>query len=111
MGFEAGKSQTTGVKNVAIGANALQTNVDGDQMAIGFEALKVFEPSDGLRYTIGIGYQAGVSCTAGGDNVLIGGNAGDAITDGNNNVAIGSDALGANVQGDRNVAIGEISSI
>ena len=107
MGFEAGKSQTTGVKNVAIGANALQTNVDGDGLvAIGFEALKVFEPSDGLHYTIGIGYQAGVSCTAGGDNVLIGGNAGDAITDGNNNVAIGSDALGANVQGDRNVAIG-----
>ena len=107
MGFEAGKSQTTGVKNVAIGANALQTNVDGDGLvAIGFEALKVFEPSDGLHYTIGIGYQAGVSCTTGGDNVLIGGNAGDAITDGNNNVAIGSDALGANVQGDRNVAIG-----
>lgn len=41
MGFAAGDATTTGQFNVAIGYDALTTNIDGDgAVAIGYEALK-----------------------------------------------------------------------
>ena len=86
----------TGVANIAIGYNALKSNMTGsDNVAIGFTALTVNTATG----NVGIGYNALASNTTGANNVAIGLSAGNTGTagayaniTGNNNTWIGYQA-------------------
>ena len=126
VGFRAGLSVTTGIRNtligglagdslqdadfnVAIGSHSLTTDTLGSKsIAIGHSALEAQNFTSATdTYNIAIGDNTGFAITTGVRNVLIGALAGDAITDADKNIAIGTDALGGNKLGSRSVAIGE----
>ncbi|OQP63185.1 hypothetical protein A3860_25175 [Niastella vici] len=87
IGYNAGKSNTSGYGNTAVGHGALQNNTTGySNTAVGYH---------GLQQTIN-----GVS------NVSIGANSLQANTSGYSNIAIGESALAANTTSGDNVAIG-----
>ena len=92
IGGLAGDALTTGSDNVAIGYLALSNETeDGKNVAIGKGALQSQRvAADG--FNVGIGYNAGINVSTGANQVLIGGNAGVTLTDGANNVAIGRSA-------------------
>ena len=130
IGYQALASETDGARNIAIGLSAL-TSADAsedDNIAIGYEAMKVFNHDDAHR-NIGIGSFAGTAMGAFAniDNIFIGSSSGGgtwataassynigigsytldgALNEALNNTAIGHQALTALNTGDDNVAIG-----
>ena len=113
-------SNTTGLKNTAVGTNALQSNQTGNyNTAIGTAALhnntgssntaigrSALQTNTSGTRNIAIGYQAYDGADTEVDNLAIGYDAlGGAIAGGEYNVAIGNYSLDANTTGDYNVAI------
>jgi len=125
VGFQSGKSITTGIQNTLIGGLAGDALTDADlnvalgyfalssdtlgglSTAIGYQALKTQNfTSATSTYNVAVGYNAGVLVTTGVSNTLIGARAGDALTDADYNVALGDGALSSDTKGSRSVAIG-----
>ena len=72
MDLNAGKFNTTGNYNTALGLGALQTNVDGDyNTAIGYNSLYNYEPGDGEGYNVAIGAESMLSGTTGEKTYLL----------------------------------------
>ena len=106
IGASAGDALTSGAGNVAVGYNALTTeDANGTATAIGYRALAT-QNAGAESYNVAVGYDAGLNVTTGVQNTIIGGLAGDAITEGGFNVAIGYGALSSEDTTGRNVAIG-----
>jgi hypothetical protein len=120
FGFKAGLNSTTGGNNVAIGGDALSSNVAGSYLiAIGDSAL--FANNGGYNNTA-VGSRALSQNTGGTDNTAIGrfalnynktGNANTALgsyalqrNTGSNNTAAGTAALAINTTGSNNNAFG-----
>jgi len=108
IGYNAGTSVTTGVKNVlvgglagdaitdadgnvAMGHSAMSSNTVGSySVALGFRALNNQNPSSATdMYNTAVGTDAGLAITTGVQNTLIGNLAGDTLTTGSGNVALG----------------------
>ena len=63
------ESSTTGIRNIAIGINAL-SNVSGTQnIAIGYQTL-IAQTS--ATNNVAVGHQSGIQITTGSDNVILG---------------------------------------
>ncbi len=112
VGFEALKSNTTGLYNTAVGWSALKLGTTGSHnTALGYEALGAAGNS---KYNVGIGfealrltYSAPNGINAGGEwNTAVGTQAMVLNTIGYENVAVGGVALHVNSTGHRNVAVG-----
>jgi hypothetical protein len=106
VGDRAGRVCSSGDNNVAIGFEALDSEIGGGaSVAVGYQGL-LDQNTSSTNYNTAVGYQAGKSITSGIQNTLIGGLAGDALTDADYNVAIGKGALTACTQGSKTTAIG-----
>jgi hypothetical protein len=125
VGYESGKSITTGLGNTIVGALAGDALTDADSnVALGYLALSA--DTQGSKSTaIGrsaltnqnftsatdshntaVGHKAGQNVTTGTNNTLIGSLAGDAITTATGSTAVGLNALTTLVTGNSNTAIG-----
>ncbi len=104
VGYQSGKSNTTGYDNVFIGKRAGYTNTTGAaNLFLGIDA--GYSTTSGLE-NVFIGYAAGRLNSSGGANVYIGYRAGDS-GNGNYNTFIGPEFAGANFgTGSRNIMIG-----
>jgi hypothetical protein len=109
IGSRAGDALTEGPRNVAIGFSAL-TNEDTGRKntAVGHEALKNLN-YDGDGNNVAVGNIAGTAVTTGIQNTIIGALAGDALTEGSNNIIIGYDAAASAVDVSNEVTIGNSS--
>ncbi|OQP63186.1 hypothetical protein A3860_25180 [Niastella vici] len=104
VGFNAGKLNTSEIRNTVIGYEALQKNVSGSSnTAIGYHALQV----DSGYYNIAVGYNA-LNTSKGSTNVGIGEGAMTENTTGGNNIGIGRRA-GGTATGSYNVAVGRFA--
>ena len=94
VGGRALTTATTNSSNVAVGYDALASTTVAryPSVAVGFQALKLFENTTGGGNTA-IGAETLDSLTTGNYNTALGGNALTAATTGSNNVAIGYEAL------------------
>lgn len=120
MGFRALKSIVTGIRNVAVGSQALLNNTASDNTAIGFDALKTNTSGNNnvaiglssLRLNSGGSFNVGVAAgtlennTSGSNNVGLGYAAGYSNTTGSNNIALGAYALYSGTAISGNLAIG-----
>ncbi len=112
-----------GVRNTAIGFQALQANVGGlDNTAVGSQALRSLNPAATTGYNTAVGASAMFSATTGVWNTAIGGGALQGVQGGTANTAVGRLALqnvdsasnntalgnnaGFNTTGGSNIAIG-----
>ncbi len=104
VGYNALKTNITGYDIIAIGHSALFSNTIGvGNVAIGKDALKLnTEGTD----QVAIGYGALTLNTTGNFNAAVGSYALTANTIGNNNVAVGRSALEQNTTGGENIGIG-----
>ena len=111
IGFNAGKANTTGIRNTFLGAKAGEANISSPENTfIGHRAGKKYTgPTTGAvgRNTF-IGSQAGRDTTTGEKNTFIGTWAGRVTTTGDNNIAIGVNALLDSATGDNQINIGNI---
>ena len=104
VGYNAGYSQTSGVKNTNIGYQAGYAQTTGfHNTTLGYEAGKSLTTGD---RNVLIGADAGISMTDGQRNILIGDDAGDAVTSGQRNILIGSPAGGVLTDGQQNIVLG-----
>ena len=129
IGFDSGKSLTTGIRNtllgsnsgsglndadynVAVGQGALYADTLGSRTtALGYGALSAQNFTSATdSYNTAVGFHAGVLVTVGERNVLVGGLSGQKITDADDIIAIGYRAGGGNAgaatTGHDNVCIG-----
>lgn len=98
-------SADSNTDNIAIGREALRTNVGNHNIAIGYSALHAATTETG--YNIAIGFDTmsqSIASTAEGDNIVIGHSSGRNIA-GTNNIALGRGALNKACL-DSNIAIG-----
>ena len=115
IGYQAMYSNTTSTLNVAVGYQALYTNTTGTgyNTAVGYEAMKFFNPGNAAR-NAAFGFQALSATTSGAGNTAVGAGALRSNTTGTANVAVGSEdgignwgaTLAANTTGARNIGIG-----
>ncbi|KAF5071264.1 Chaperone of endosialidase [anaerobic digester metagenome] len=104
IGYEAGRSITTGIYNSFIGHQAgLGTKTGNENIFIGFQS---GHSNVGGNWNTFLGYQAGYTNT-GSDNTFIGYKAGRAHQSKGGNVYIGSKAGEFSTNGEQNVFIGE----
>jgi hypothetical protein len=125
VGFRAGLSVTTGIRNtligglagdslqdadfnVAIGSHSLTADTLGSKsIAIGHSALEAQNFTSATdTYNIAIGDNAGAAVQTGVQNTLMGGLAGDGLTTADGNTALGYNSLGSTCTGDYNQAFG-----
>ena len=126
IGFEAGLQNTTAVRNVVIGYEALDRsggNNSQDCIAIGHNAMHGDWAGQGLRnIAIGsyaleatinnandntvIGHNSGGNITSGDENTFLGGESGDGITTGGNNTMIGYGTDGSANNADGQIVLG-----
>jgi hypothetical protein len=100
-------SNSSGIRNIAIGDSSLMSNTSGNQnIAIGSQALTT--NTSGLE-NIAIGDLALTSSVNSSFNIAVGGNSQQSCTDGFGNVAVGTNTLQANTLGQFNVAIGHFA--
>jgi hypothetical protein len=125
IGHNAGKNNTTGTANIALGAFALDgASTTNYNIAIGQDVLGSATLTGG--YNLGIGNFSLSANVAGTDNIALGQNtlgantsgirnisignySSDANTSGSFNTVFGQEALGANVSGNSNVAFGNFA--
>jgi hypothetical protein len=110
IGRSAGKANTTGSKNVIIGAYALSNAISGRNTAIGYQAMQYVKHWYGDWWNTAVGCQAlsglsanenlGYSNTAVGDQALYSNNGADM------NTAVGHKALFSNTVESNNTAVG-----
>ena len=103
IGEKALKETSTGVRNIAIGTDALMNNTSSLNVAIGADAL---ETNTSGFYNLGMGYSSLRAHSTGNYNIGIGGQVLSMHTSGDNNVAIGHGAGLANSSGSGNVFLG-----
>lgn len=104
IGNNAGTNNTTGFECVAIGASALNQNIDTrGHTAVGFSALK--DNTTGI-YNTGIGWQSLMSNVDGRNNTAVGFGSIQSNVSGIDNTAIGGQTLNENIDGDDNTAVG-----
>lgn len=104
-GYWAGRDNSTGSQNVAVGTNALLLNTTGARnVAVGTSALE--NTTIGTRNTA-LGYTALTANTNGYNNTAIGNQSLVANTTGFSNVAVGTSALQSNLTGTNLVAVGD----
>jgi len=122
LGYDAGNTTLTGVRNTGIGQTVLASLTSGsnnfafgplcaDALTTGSDNVSIGNNTLGAGQTtsrnIAIGSTAMSGCTGCDDNVVLGNGSMDASGAGDYNVAIGSPALGGNsFTGSGNVAIG-----
>ena len=121
IGDEAGTSITTGVRNVAVGAFALDTNSTGVQnVSVGYGAMDAnttgsyntalgdaaLASNDTASNNTAVGDDALKFNTTGYDNTAVGSGAGKSISTGIRNTAIGRLALQGTTTGSLNISIG-----
>ena len=125
VGYEAGRSQTSGDYNTNIGYRAGYSNTtNGDRSCLGYEsayhntgqqvdafgyrALYGAAGSSTGSYNAAFGREAGVAVTSGSQNTCIGSSAGKVISTGSNNTVVGSFAgFNTIATGDNNILIGQ----
>jgi hypothetical protein len=119
VGSYAGYNVVSGGKNIAVGLGSLfggntdLTNPDGQNIAIGTNALGVLEGA--AQYNVAVGPYVGGNLTTGNRNLLYGHNAGNNISTSNDNIAIGNGSIGlggtplTTVDG-QNISLGNYSS-
>ena len=125
VGYEAGRSQTSGDYNTNIGWRAGYSNTtNGDRSCLGYEsayhntgqqvdafgyrALYGAAGSSTGSYNAAFGREAGVAVTSGSQNTCIGSSAGKVISTGSNNTVVGSFAgFNTIATGDNNILIGQ----
>ena len=106
LGSSAGAANA-GIRNTAIGFQALQANVGGaDNTAVGSQALRSFAPAAGVGGNTAIGQGAMFSTSSGFWNTALGDLALGSLTTGGSNTAVGRMALRAVVTGSSNTALG-----
>ena len=106
IGNSAGIALTSGQENTVLGYNALALeDTHGRNVAIGNDTLATLNASTEAHCTA-VGYGAGFALTLGKHNTLLGSSAGDGLTTGEQNVAVGFAALGAPKAGSGNTAVG-----
>ena len=104
IGLNAGKLNTSGYGNVAVGALGLQSNTSGFfNIAIGRETL--YSNTVGSR-NVAVGFGALSGNISGNRNIAIGSFSLLNNTTGNHNISIGADCMNNNTSGGENVAIG-----
>ena len=104
IGLNAGKLNTSGYGNVAVGALGLQSNTSGFwNIAIGRETL--YSNTVGSR-NVAVGFGALSGNISGNRNIAIGSFSLLNNTTGNHNISIGADCMNNNTTGGENVAIG-----
>jgi trimeric autotransporter adhesin len=101
-------SQKGGSENVSIGAEVMQNNAGGQNVAIGYQSLKGSQ-NGFTGYNTSVGYRSMANVYSGGYNVAIGHTALENGTNTNNNVAIGYKAENEAVNGNSNISIGHIA--
>lgn len=121
IGYQAGQSFTTALRNVAIGTNAMQAlTATETSVAIGYAALNAVSGNSNVAIgalamsagsgagtsNVAIGINAMRNCTSCNDSLGVGSNSLFHITTGSYNTGFGSGTLGNLVDGNRNVAIG-----
>ena len=105
IGYEAGKSNTTGNRNTFVGYQAGRNTTSGEwNTALGYSSL--FSTTTG-SFNTALGQSALFANTTGSRNIGIGVNALILNTTGENNVVIGTDAMGSATNASNNVAIGK----
>ena len=124
IGKSAGEANTMGLYNVALGVNALKSNLGAsDNVGIGYNALvsningyqNTAVGRDALSsnisgpYNVAVGIKALKSNTTGISNVGVGSNALENNTSGQNNVGVGNSALAGNTTGVHNTAVGALT--
>jgi hypothetical protein len=103
LGYQAGKSLTTGRENIFIGYQAGYSNLSGSwNTFLGYQT----GYSNSGSYNTFIGYQVGKSNTTGIYNVFLGYNAGLSNLSGGNNLFVGNEAGMMNSTGANNVFLG-----
>ncbi len=103
IGFEAGKTNTTGYRNVAMGFQALESSTSvNDNVAIGY--LSLSNTTSGINTAVG--YKALMVSSGGDDNTAIGYRTLEANTTGHDNTAVGDLSLNDNTSGYNNTALG-----
>jgi len=122
IGHQAGKANTDGTDNIAIGTNALSLATSSNYN-IGMGENVMGSSTMSGNYNIGIGnfslenlmggsdnFAAGQNAfgqgTSGFDNVILGNYAADAVTTGFGNVVIGKEAMGESTTGNSNTIVG-----
>jgi hypothetical protein len=103
IGNNALSTNVTGSNVVAIGNQALQNSVAGFNLAVGATALSANTTG---RYNVAIGQSSYQANTIGEGNTAIGWNSGVNNVTGSTNTIIGAQALQQNFSGSGNVAIG-----
>lgn len=104
LGLQAGNSNTTGLRNIAIGTAALWSNISSSyNVAIGDSAL--YQSNGGLG-NCAMGRNALKSNTTGDYNIAIGSNSLADNQSGNENIALGNQSLFKNASGYNNVGVG-----
>jgi len=104
IGYDAGRSNTTGHSNTFVGVNVGYYNTTGyNNSFLGVSA--GISNTEGHSNTF-IGYDAGRSNNTGYYNAFFGMNAGRSNTTGNSNTFIGKDAGRSNTTGSSNTAVG-----
>jgi hypothetical protein len=103
MGYQAGSSTSVGNWNTFLGYQSGMTNTGNDNTFIGYMAGKIHQTKGGNVY---IGSKAGANASNGEQNVLIGESAGYNIINGARNINIGFEAGYNTTNGDCNVFIG-----
>ena len=103
IGQNAGKDNTSGTSNVAIGFNSLSKNNAWGNTSVGYNSLSL--TTTGISNT-GLGYYSLYSNTTGQYNTAIGSDAKFHNETGNKNIGLGHNADYYNVDGDENTMIG-----
>ena len=101
-GITVGKGNGSVSTNTAVGVSALSATTGGNQVAVGYQALKAV--TSGVN-NAAIGPNALASLLTGNSNVAIGINALQTTTTGTSNVAIGQNALASSTS-NQNIGIG-----
>ncbi len=109
IGYQTGKSNTTGYGVLFAGYQAGFNNLSGSYgIFIGYQS--GYNNTDGYA-NIFQGYQAGYENTIGGYNSFLGIYSGNRNTTGNHNIAIGYSAGYANISGNDNISIGNQAGV
>jgi len=110
VGYNAGVSITTGIRNVVIGGNALDAETIGSKStAVGYASLGAQNPATAVdMFNTAIGYESGNSITTGRTSVFVGARAGETATTCDDSVMVGFNAGGDGVvTGNLNVLVGK----
>ncbi len=122
IGYDAGRYQLLGERNIGIGAGSLYYNqVSSDNIAIGNNTMSAPGLQGNQNIGLGnfslekvntgmnnaaVGHRSLGEVTQGVNNIAMGIFSADALTQGSDNVALGYDALGTTTSGSYNVIIG-----